>query len=317
MDNVNSIREFYSSGAKRAILPYEKMAAIATPGLAVKEVTDYVTPLFGNDPVLQYCRFVPMPEGGRTFPRILTPATVATEKYDDFDRSKLADAVFDGYSPTPHMLAARARITKAILLQDDGTAEALIQESVMRSIRDGLVYQLLRGSGTNESASPPVYEANGLFLDTNLVHQTYTSSNDFKDDILLPGIRKLIEAHIDIRKLVFILSPSAYTYNLSIRRKTLPAENTIEQGKLYGTWPVHPTVHLPDYYTSATPPVLEDEGGTMIFGDWEYAIIVIFGTGMELVLNEVTNTSEVEILATVIYDVAPTDPKAFVVIERA
>ena len=201
------------------------MAAIATPGFAGERTSDYVKFLFSVDPVLKYCSYITMPEGGKSFPREHVPPSVSAQKYDTYTGTPLTDLVFDTWIPTPHLLVTRTRISKAVLVQDDdGAAEQYIQQTLLKAMRNGLVYQLLRGGGTNSSATPPIYEADGILSNTNVNHVTYTASAKFDETVLAPAIRKMVSSNVNMENLIAVMSPSSYSYNLFKRRKSLPAE---------------------------------------------------------------------------------------------
>ena len=124
-----------------------------------------------------------------------------------------------GWQATPRLLTVHTEVTRAVMLQDhDGVIEELVIRGLIRAMRDGLTQMLLRGEGTNESGTPPTYDALGLMNHADVHGHTYANAGKLADIDILAAVGTLTASRVDEGRLTAVLSPSGFRYGLKTAR---------------------------------------------------------------------------------------------------
>jgi HK97 family phage major capsid protein len=243
--------------------------------------------------------------GGFNFPRITSGATV--QSLAETAEAQTSQPTIDQVGLTPHRVSVTCKFSKQLLLQSSVQIEAWLRAHLLQMVAVKYDFLLLNGSG---SASEP----------TGILNTPGVGS------ILFGGAasyQKLVDMQTALGNYNAELSDSRFGYLTS----------PTVRGKLKGT-----AVALSGASTISARPVWDDgnfsddssdgkiagtraaatnqiQNNLVIFGDWTKAILCVYGSGLDVVIDvfSMATSAEVKITLNSFIDIAILHPQSFVV----
>lgn len=239
-------------------------------------------------------------------PTIATPATVV-KNTEGGTLSGNTDTVFGQESLDPHIVQGKVPVSKALLATGVVGADDAINRDLYAQLANKMEYYAIMGSGS--SGEPQGLKTlsgatTSVASGTNGTAYTYLNVVKMTQDSSAANAR--------LMQSKFLTSNAGFG---KLRRTEISSNTAKFAAELEGGMPYiagHDTI-LSNNVTQADTKGSGTDLTHIYFGDWRYAVIGMFGGGIELLADPYTSADNnlVNLHATAHYDIGWTQPAAF------